>query len=207
MKMFIRSILISVVLIILCGFIYPLIITGVSQLFFHKQANGSIIENNGKAVGSELLGQAFKDTRFFHGRLSANNNNTYTEEDKNPDKDGKTAYTGVSSGSSNLAPSNPDLAKRVQNDIDEFLKVHQGVKKEDIPQDLLTSSASGLDPNISPEAAKIQVPSISKATGINNSDLEKLISKYTESRTLGILGETRVNILKLNLEIAQILKL
>lgn len=206
MKTLKRSILISVVLLILCGIIYPLAMTGISQLVFNKKANGSIIFVNGKEVGSELIGQSFTDPRFFRGRVSAVNYNTYTEADTKPDKNGKVAYTGVSSGSQNLAPSNKALTDRVQKDIDEFLKSHPGVKKEDIPTDLLTSSGSGLDPNISPESAKIQIPAVSKATGISEAELQNIVNKYTEGRALGIFGEPRVNVLKINLEIATLLK-
>lgn len=206
MKTFIRAITVSIVLLLICGVIYPLGMTGISQLIFHKQANGSIIEYNGKPVGSELLGQSFSDIRFFHGRVSAYNYNTYKVEDAKPDKDGKTVYAGVSSGSANLAPSNPVLVDRVKKDMDEFLKAHPGVKKEDIPADLLTSSGSGLDPNISPEAAKIQISEISKATGISSDELNKIVAKYTEGRQLGILGEPRFNVLKANLEIFNRLK-
>lgn len=207
MKMLLRALLVSLALLILCGVIYPLGMTGVSQWIFNKQANGSIVEYNGKPAGSELLGQSFTDMRFFHGRVSAYNYNTYRPEDIKPDKDGKTAYPGVSSGSANLAPSNPALAERVQKDLDEFLKSHPEVRKEDIPADLLTSSGSGLDPHISPEAAAIQIPAVSGATGISVPELEKLVEKYTEGRTLGIFGEPRVNILKVNMEIARILNL
>lgn len=207
MKTLKRSILISVVLLILCGIIYPLAMTGISQLVFNKKANGSMIFVNGKEVGSELIGQSFTDPRFFHGRVSAVNYNTYTEEDTKHDKNGKVAYTGVSSGSQNLAPSNKALTDRVQKDIDEFLKSHPGVKKEDIPTDLLTSSGSGLDPNISPESAKIQIPAVSKATGISEAELQNIVNKYTEGRALGIFGEPRVNVLKVNLEIATLLKI
>ena len=202
MKTFIRAVSVSLVLLIVSGFLYPLALTGISQLLFSIQANGSIVLNNGKAVGSELLGQKFYDPRFFHGRVSVVNYNTYKPEDKMPDKNGKTAYAGVSSGSFNLAPSNPELVKRVENDIAEFLKANPGVKKEDIPDDLLTSSGSGLDPDISPQAARIQIPAISKATGLSRSDLEDLVNKYTEPRQLGIFGEPRVNVLKLNVEIS-----
>ncbi|MDP4093831.1 MAG: K(+)-transporting ATPase subunit C [Bacillota bacterium] len=207
MKTFLRAIIISLVFIILCGLIYPLGMTGISQLFFNKQANGSIAKYNGKPVGSELLGQAFTDMRFFHGRVSANNYNTYTKADKIPDKNGKTAYDGVSSGSANLAPSNPDLAERVENDMDAFLKLHPGVKKDEIPTDLLTSSGSGLDPDISPEAAKIQIPAISQATGISLVQLEKIVVHNTKGRTLGIFGEPRVNVLETNMEIAKLLNI
>jgi K+-transporting ATPase ATPase C chain len=207
MKTFIRAIMVSIVLLLICGVIYPLGMTGISQLIFHKQANGSMVEYNGKPVGSELLGQSFSDIRFFHGRISAYNYNTYKAEDTKPDKEGKTAYAGVSSGSANLAPSNPALVDRVKKDMDEFLKAHPGVKKEDIPADLLTSSGSGLDPDISPEAAKIQIPAISKATGISTSNLEKIVADCTNGRQLGLFGEPRVNVLKVNLQIAKILML
>lgn len=205
MKTLIKAALLSVVLMIICGIIYPLAITGISQIIFPKQANGSIIEKNGEKVGSELLGQKFEDPRFFKGRVSVVNYNTYKKEDAVPDKDGKTSYTGVSSGSANFAPSNPALTERVSEDIDKFLKENPTVKKEDIPTDLLTSSGSGLDPHISPNAAKIQIPAISKATGISEADLTALVEKYTEGRSLGVFGEPRVNVLKLNLDITQII--
>ncbi|MBC2579913.1 K(+)-transporting ATPase subunit C [Clostridium sp. DJ247] len=206
MKTLKRSILISIVLMVLCGIIYPLAMTGISQLVFNKKANGSMIVINGKEVGSELIGQNFTDPRFFRGRVSGINYNTYTEADTKPDKNGKAAYSGVASGSQNLAPSNKALTDRVQKDIDDFLKTHPGVKKEDIPTDLLTSSGSGLDPNISPESAKIQIPAVSKATGISEAQLQKLVDNYTEGRSWGIFGEPRVNVLKVNLEIASALK-
>jgi potassium-transporting ATPase KdpC subunit len=206
MKLFIRAITVSLALLLICGILYPLAMTGASQLIFPKQANGSMILLDGKPVGSELLGQAFSDTRFFHGRVSAVNYNTYKAEDTKPDKEGKTAYTGVSSGSANLAPSNPALVERVQKDIDTFLAANPDIKKEDIPADLLTSSGSGLDPHISPEAARIQIPAISKATGISSDDLENIVEKYTEGRTLGIFGEPRFNVLEANIEISASLK-
>lgn len=206
MKLLIRAVAISFVFLVLCGIIYPLGMTGLSQMFFHKQANGSILERDGKAVGSELLGQKFSDESYFHGRVSGVNYNTYKKEDTLHDENGKTAYTGVASGSANLAPSNPALMERVSKDMEEFLKAHPGVNKESIPGDLLTSSGSGLDPHISPEAARIQIPLISRATGISVDELEAWVEKQTEDRDLGIFGEPRVNILKLNLEIAGRLK-
>lgn len=207
MKTLRRSILISTVLLILCGLIYPLAMTGVSQLLFSKKANGSIIVVNGKEVGSEVIGQSFSDPRFLHGRPSGVGYNTYRSADTKPDKNGKVAYSGVASGSQNLAPSNKALTDRVKKDMDDFLKTHPGVKKEDIPTDLLTSSGSGLDPNISPESAKIQIPAVSKATGISEAQLQNIVNKYTEGRSWGIFGEPRVNVLKVNLEIASVLKI
>ena len=187
MKIIKKSILVSIALMILCGLIYPLAMTGISQLVFNKKANGSMIVVDGKEVGSELIGQNFTDPKFFRGRVSSVNYNTYTEEDTKPDENGKAAYSGVGSGSQNLAPSNEALKERVEKDIEDFLEAHPGVKKEDIPTDLLTSSGSGLDPNISPEAAKIQIPAVSKASGISETDLQKIVDKYTEGKSLGYL--------------------
>ncbi len=194
MKVLLRAVTITIALFIICGLVYPLAMTGISQLLFHHEANGSMVEINGKQTASQLLGQNFTDSRYFHGRISAVNYNTYDSKDK-------TAYSGPGSGSANLAPSNPELVKRVRKDIDAFLKANPRIRKEDIPTDLLTSSGSGLDPDISPKAAKIQIPAISKATGISISDLEKIVEKYTTGRTLGIFGEPRFNVLKANIEI------
>lgn len=201
-----KSVLLSVVLLVLCGLIYPLTMTLISQSLFNKKANGSMISLNGKEVGSELIGQSFTDKRFFRGRVSSSNYNTYTKADLKPDSKGNVAYAGVTSGSANLGPSNPALMNRVKQDMAEFLKSHPGIKAGDIPTDLLTSSASGLDPNISPKAAMVQVSAVSKATNISSKDLNNIITKNTEGRTLGIIGEPRVNVLKVNLEIANILK-
>lgn len=206
MKVLKKSAILGLVLMLICGIIYPLTMTGISQLLFNKQANGSIITADGKQVGSELIGQDFTDARFFRGRVSAVNYNTYTEADKNADKDGKVKYSGVASGSQNLAPSNKALTDRVKSDLDSFLKTHPDVKKEDIPTDLLTSSGSGLDPDISPEAAKIQISAVSKASGISEQDLKKIVDKNTKGKALGLFGESRVNVLLVNLEIASILK-
>ncbi|WP_297425242.1 K(+)-transporting ATPase subunit C [Clostridium sp.] len=205
MKIIKKSILVSITLMILCGLIYPLLMTGISQLIFNKQANGSMVVVDGKEVGSELIGQNFTDPRFFRGRVSAINYNTYTEADIKVDENGKSAYSGVGSGSQNLAPSNAALKERVEKDINDFLDTHPGVKKEDIPTDLLTSSGSGLDPDISPEAAAIQIPAVSKASGISEADLHKIVDKYTEGRSFGIFGEPRVNVVKVNIELATIL--
>lgn len=205
MKYFKNALLLSLVLVVLCGLIYPLGMTGLSQLLFNHKANGSIITVNGKEVGSEFIGQNFTDDKFFHGRISAVNYNTYKEDDTKPDKDGKTAYAGVGSGSQNLAPSNEALTQRVQKDIDEFLKSNPNVKKEDIPTDLLTGSGSGLDPHVSPKAAEIQIPRISKSTGIKAADLNKIVAKCTDGKVLGIFGEKRVNVLKANVEISNLI--
>lgn len=198
MKTLKQSIMVSIVFLILCGFIYPLLITGISQVIFNNKANGSIINFNGNKTGSALIGQNFTDPRFFKGRVSSISYNTYNKSSENINK--------VNSGSSNLAPSNKELADRVKKDIDSFMITHPGIKKEDIPADILTNSGSGLDPDISPKAAEIQVPAVSKASGISEADLRGIVGKYTEGRSLGVFGEPRVNVLKVNLEIANILK-
>lgn len=198
MKTLKQSIMVSIVFLILCGFIYPLLITGISQVIFNNKANGSIINFNGNKTGSALIGQNFTDARFFKSRVSSISYNTYNKSSENINK--------VNSGSSNLAPSNKELADRVKKDIDAFMSTHPEIKKEDIPADLLTNSGSGLDPDISPKAAEIQVPAVSKASGISEADLRGIVGKYTEGRSLGVFGEPRVNVLKVNLEIANILK-
>lgn len=207
MKRLIRtSILVTIVFMLLCGVIYPLATTVIGQVFFNKKANGSIVSYDGKAVGSQLIGQNFTDDRFFKARPSAVNYNTYTAEDKKPDANGKVNYLGISSGGSNLAPSNKKLSDRVKKDINDFLKSHQDIKEDQIPEDLLTESASGLDPDISTEAAKVQIDTVSKATGISSTELKSIVDKNTKRKTFGIFGEARVNVLMTNLEIAQKLK-
>lgn len=186
----------AAIIIVACGLVYPLLMTGIGQLVFPWQANGSMIMADGKVVGSELIGQDFTDPRFFHGRVSAVGYNTYP--------DANTAQqTGVSSGSQNLAPSNPALVERVKKDIDTFLAAHPGTNMEDIPTDLLTSSGSGLDPDISVQAAQVQIPAISKASGISEAALQSIVEQCTIKRTLGFLGNERVNVLKANILILQ----
>lgn len=192
------ALVIAVTMIVLCGFVYPLALTGVSQLLFPKQANGSLIEIGGKVVGSSLIGQDFEDARFFKGRPSAVGYNTYTAEAK---KAG--TYAGLSSGSYNYAPSNPDLKKRIEKDIQKFLKANPDKERKDIPMDLITASGSGLDPDITPEAALVQVDGIAKASGLSKSELKAIIQRNTTAKMLGSFGEEHVNVLACNLEIAQ----
>lgn len=200
------SILMAAVMLLLCGLAYPLLVTGVSQAVFSNKANGSLVEYNGEIVGSKVVGQKFSDPKHFVGRVSAYNYNTYSEEDKVPDSEGKVAYGGVSSGSANLAPSNPALTERVEADMASFLELHPYLTKEDIPTDLLTSSGSGLDPHISVKSAEIQVKRVAEETGISEEKLGELIEKNTEGKTLGFLGEEKVNVLLLNLDVDSILK-
>ena len=159
---------------------------------------GSIIEVDGKAVGSELVGQDFTDSIFMKCRPSAVSYNTYTAEEN---EDG--TYTGVSSEADNYAASNPELIARVEEDIDEFLKNNPDVKKEDIPIDLLTASGSGLDPYISPKSTKIQVANLVKITGLTEDELLDIIDNNTKWKFLNIFGEETVNVLEVNLEIAK----
>lgn len=190
------------VFIIICGLFYPLLITGLGQLIFPQQANGSQIKLNGKVVGSSLIGQEFTDTRFMKGRPSAVNYNTYTAAQK---ADG--TYKGVASGSQNLAPSNPELKTRIEKDMASFLQANPAIKKSQIPTDLMTSSASGLDSEISPASAEIQIPELVKTTGISKDNLQQIVNKNTQNRQLGFLGEPTVNVLGVNIAIAEKLNL
>jgi len=194
--------LVTLALLLICGLVYPLLLTGISQVIFPKQANGSLITADGKTVGSELVGQDFTDARFMKCRPSAVNYNTYTQEDK---ENGN--YTGVSSGSKNYAPTNQELSKRVQEDISEFLKVNSSIKKEDIPTDLLTASGSGLDPHISPASAAVQIPALVQSTGLSEERLKEIVKDNTQGKLLEIFGEETVNVLKVNMQIAKDLNL
>lgn len=183
----IKNVRISLVLLLICGLIYPLSMTGLAQAIMPKQAEGSLITDaNGTVIGSELIGQTFSSPRYFHGRISSVENNA------------------AGSGSNNYAPSNPALKERVEKDITAFLQANPGVKREQIPADLLTNSASGLDPHISPQAALVQVPRIAKERGISAERIEKLIGEQTDGPSLRLFGESRVNVLKLNLALDQL---
>jgi len=193
-----KPFLVTVALLVICGLAYPLLLTGISQLIFPGQANGSLITIDGQAVGSELIGQDFTDARFMKCRPSAVNYNTYTQEDKESGN-----YAGIGSGSKNYAPTNPELVKRVQADIAEFLEANPSVKKEDIPTDLLTASGSGLDPHISPASAAVQIPALVEASGLSEETLKNIVKENTQGKFLGIFGEKTVNVLMVNLEIAK----
>lgn len=200
-----KAFVFCVVIMLLCSFAYPLALTGVSQVAMKEKANGNLIDQNGnptvdpeEAVGSALVGQDFTEDYFFKGRVSSVNYNTYTEEQK---ENGE--YAGVSSGSYNYGNSNPELKERIEKDLDEFLATHPGVKKEDVPSDLLTASGSGLDPHISPEAAEVQVKAVAEHSGLSEETVREIVKENTEEKVLGIYGEARVNVLKCNLGIAE----
>lgn len=206
LKYFKSALVLTVLMLILCGFAYPAALTGLGQLIFPHQANGSLITAEGEktddpenAVGSAIVGQDFSgDSRYFQCRISGVNYNTYTEEEK---EDG--SYAGVGSGGSNLAPSNEELKQRAEKSVEEFLKNNPDVEKGDIPADLLTAPGSGMDPDITPESAEIQIPSIAKNTGLTEEEIRKIVEKNTNGKTLGVFGHERVNVLKCNLEIAK----
>lgn len=185
----IRPALVSLLLFtLLTGLLYPLAITGIAQVAFPYQANGSVLTSNGQKVGSSLIGQDFSDPRYFWGRLSAT---------------GPMPYNAAVSSGSNLGPTNPALIKNVQARID-ALHVADPTNKAAIPVDLVTSSASGLDPQISPAAAEYQVARIARIRHLPVEQVRQLVAQHTEGRQLGFLGEARVDVLSLNLALDQI---
>lgn len=194
--------LFSLAMFLLCGLVYPLAMTGIAQIVFPKQANGSIISIDGKEIGSQLIGQDFTDERFMKCRPSAVNYNTYTEAQKAAGE-----YGGVATGSKNYAPSNPDLAARVEQSVSDFLAANPTVSRGEIPADLLTASGSGLDPHVSPESAEIQLPALVKTTGLSEETLMNIVKNNTTPKLLGVFGEPIVNVLGVNLEIAKELNL
>jgi potassium-transporting ATPase KdpC subunit len=164
------------------GLIYPLGVTALSQLLFPKQAAGSLIEKNGRVVGSKLIGQTFSADKYFHPRPSA----------------AGTGYDASASSPSNLAPTNQALLDRVKSDVAKLQQENPGVP---IPADLVTASGSGLDPEISPAAADFQIPRVAKSRGLGLDAVKALVARHTQARTWGIFGEPRVNVLELNLDL------
>jgi K+-transporting ATPase ATPase C chain len=186
------AIVVLLALTFITGLVYPLAMTGIAQLLFPRQAQGSLIERDGKVVGSELIGQVFESDKYFHGRPSA----TTAPDPNDATKTVPAPYNAANSGGSNLGPSNKALIDRVQGDMD---KLKQENSAAPVPADLVTTSASGLDPHISPEAALFQVPRIAKARNVPEDRVRQLVTDHTEGRFLGLLGEPRVNVLLLNL--------
>jgi K+-transporting ATPase ATPase C chain len=176
------SVLMTIATTVLLGIIYPLVVTGISQVLFPKKANGQLLESNGKVVGSRIIGQAFSSPVYFHSRPSAAGN----------------GYDATASNGSQWGPTNQKLVDRVKGDVAAAQAENPGAP---IPIDLVTASGSGLDPEISPAAAAFQVPRVAKARGISEVKLQQLLAEHTENRQWGFLGEPRVNVLELNLDL------
>jgi K+-transporting ATPase ATPase C chain len=177
---------------IITGLLYPLAMTGIAGVIFPYQAKGSLIEKDGKVIGSELMGQAFTSDRYFHSRPSA----TIGPDPADPSKTASVPYNAANSMGSNLGPTNKALIDRVKGDVDKLKAENPSAQ---VPIDLVTTSGSGLDPHITPDGAYFQVPRIAKARNMPENALRELVAEHIEGRTLGLLGEPRVNVLELNL--------
>ena len=199
-----QSVLVTLVLLVLCGLGFPVVLSGLSAVIFPSQAKGSLVEVNGEAVGAKYVGQEFTEDYFMKGRPSAYHYNTYYEDEEgNQFYNDGSEFAGLASGSSNYAPSNPALTERVEADMEAFLEANPGVARENIPADLMTASGSGLDPHISPEAAAIQIPALAKASGLSEETLQEIVAENTTGKLLGVFGEETVNVLGVNIGIAQ----
>jgi K+-transporting ATPase ATPase C chain len=186
------ALVLIVALTLITGLAYPLAMTGLAGVLFPVQAHGSLIERDGKVIGSTLIGQQFEAEKYFHGRPSA----TTAPDPNDATKTVPAPYNAGNSGGSNLGPTSKALAERVQGDVD---KLKQENANAPVPLDLVTTSASGLDPHISPAAALLQVPRVAKARNISEDRVRQLVEEHTEGRFLDLLGEPRVNVLVLNL--------
>jgi K+-transporting ATPase ATPase C chain len=186
------AIVMILALTVLTGLVYPLAMTGIAQVVFPHQANGSLIKKDGKVIGSELIGQNFTGPGYFHGRLSATT-------DTDPNDSSKTVpapYNAANSSGSNAGPTAKALVERVKGDVDKLKAENPGAP---VPIDLVTTSASGLDPDISPAAALFQAPRVAKARGRDEAEIGRLVQLYTEPRLFGLIGEPHVNVLQLNM--------
>jgi potassium-transporting ATPase KdpC subunit len=186
------AILVLLLLTLITGLAYPLAMTEIAGAIFPKQAQGSLIERDGKVIGSALIGQEFKDDKYFHGRLSA----TTAPDPADSSKTVPAPYNAASSGASNLGPTSKALNDRLREDVD---KLKAKNPSTNVPVDLVTTSGSGLDPDISPEGALFQVPRVAKARNVPEDKVRQLVAENTSGRLIGIFGEPRVNVLALNL--------
>jgi potassium-transporting ATPase KdpC subunit len=191
------AIILLIALTLITGLAYPLAMTGIAGVIFPSQAQGSLIERDGKVVGSSLIGQVFSEDRYFQGRPSA----TVTPDPKDPTKNLDAPYNAANSGGSNLGPTNKALIERVKGDVE---KRKAENPKASVPIDLVTTTASGLDPHISPEAALFQVPRVAKARNMAEDRVRQLVQEHTEGRLFGLLGEPRVNVLAINLALDRV---
>ena len=180
MKNLITAILMTIVTTILLGLIYPLVVTGLAQVLFHDKANGQLITRNGAVIGSRIIGQPFTSTGYFWSRPSA----------------AGTGYDASNSSGSNLGPTNQKLIDQVKANVELLQATNPG---KPVPVDLVTASASGLDPHITPAGADFQIPRVARERGLTEGDVRRLVQEHTEGRQLGLLGEPRVNVLELNL--------
>jgi K+-transporting ATPase ATPase C chain len=192
LKEFRPAIVMLIALTLITGVIYPFAITGIAEVIFPFQARGSLIEQNGKVIGSALIGQAFADPKYFHGRPSA----TTGPDPKDPSKSIDAPYNAANSGGSNLGPTSKALIERIKADVTRLKAKNPDVA---VPTDLVTTSGSGLDPDISPAAALFQVPRVAKARGLPEPRVRSLVESAIRGRTFGLLGEPRINVLTLNL--------
>lgn len=176
--------LVFAVFAVITGLAYPLLVTGVAQVAFNRKADGSFLQSSGRTAGSQLIGQPFNSPRYFHGRPSA----------AGPD-----GYDATASGASNLGPTNPDLLKAIARRVDAVRQANGLAPDATVPADLVESSASGLDPDISPQSALLQVKRVARARNLPEKAILKLVNAHTRKRQLGVLGEPRVNVLELNL--------
>ena len=186
------AIIVLVLLTLITGLAYPLAMTGVAGVIFPASSHGSLVEKDGKVVGSELIGQVFTKDEYFHGRPSATN----TPDPQDSTKTVDAPYNAANSGGSNLGPTNQALIDRVKGDVE---KLKEGNPSGVVPIDLVTTSGSGLDPDISPDAAHFQAPRIAKARGLPETRVRALVDSQIKGRTFGLIGEPRVNVLELNL--------
>lgn len=185
MKNLLTAILMTIVTTVLLGLIYPLVVTGLAQVLFPAKANGQLITKDGVVIGSRLIGQPFSGPGYFHSRPSAA---------------GPTGYNASASSGSNLGPTSQKLIDRVRTDLDALQRENPG---KPIPVDLVTTSASGLDPHISPAAAEFQVPRVARERGLSENEVRQIVAAHTEGRQFGFLGESRVTVLELNLDLDQ----
>jgi len=193
------AIVFIIALTVITGLVYPMVMTGIAGVIFPNKAQGSLIEKDGKVIGSSLIGQVFTDDKYFHGRPSATN----APDPKDSTKTVDAPYNASNSMGSNLGPTNKALIERVKGDVETLKKENAS---SPVPIDLVTTSGSGLDPHISPEAALFQVPRVAKARNMTEDRVRQLVSERTEGRFLGLLGEPRVNVLTLNLALDEAAK-